>query len=223
MSKRLPIRPKRKFEHQIYAFYEGDQEYEYFNHLKNLINNHPQNKLKIKIVPKNCSGGDPRVPVYSAIKNCSLNKTPLVIFDYDNKKIEFEEAIDLAMKNKFNVGYSNINFDYWLTLHKLDKSKIVYGEKSNNDAYVKLLKDTYKLSLREDIKNVETIKKIISKITFEDVLHAINCCKLIEKNNHQNSDRKINTPNGNSYYKNPDIKVYTIVEELIRKCIKKED
>lgn len=219
MSKRLPIRPKRKFEHQIYTFYEGDQEFEYFNHLKNLINNHPQNKIKIKVVPKNCGGGDPRIPVKCAIKNCSPNKTPLVIFDYDNKKQEFEEALDLSEKNKFTVGYSNINFDYWLTLHKLEINKISYGEKTSNDSYVKLLKETYKLSTREDIKNLDTIRKIISKITFEDVLHAIECCKLIEKNNVSNFERKVNTPRGNSYYKNPDINVYKVVENLIKKCI----
>ena len=87
MSKKmLPVRPKRKFEHQIFAYYEGEQEEEYFSHLKTLINEHVKNNLKIKIVPKNCGGGNPKTPVLTAIKNCSANKTPLVVFDFDNKK-----------------------------------------------------------------------------------------------------------------------------------------
>lgn len=206
----------------MHTFYEGDQEYEYFNHLKNLINNHPYNHIKLKLVPKNCGGGDPKIPVKSAIRNCSQNKTPVVIFDYDNKKQQFEEAIDLAKDNKFDIGYSNINFDYWLTLHKLPENKIIYGEKVNNDSYVDLLKKTYNLKSTDDIKNMHTIERIINQITFEDVCNAIHNCYCIEKRNAETPGKERSTTNGNKYYSNPDISVYKIVEKIISKCIKKK-
>ena len=221
MSKKiLPTRPKRKFEHQIFAYYEGDQEEVYFSHLKTLINKHSENDLKIKIVSKNCGGGNPKTPVLTAIKNCSANKTPLVVFDFDNKKMEFEEAIDLSIKNKFNMGYSNINFDYWLALHKLEKNKIIYGEKSSNDAYVKILKKVYQLSDRDDVKNSDIIKKMVSKITLDDVFQAIDCCKLIEKHNRQTPEKECYTQKNNIYYTNPDMQIYKVVEKLLKICLK---
>lgn len=221
-SKFLPTRPKRKFEHQICTFCEGTQEYEYFNHLKDLINNHPNNIIKFKLVPKTCGGGDPRTPVLSAIKNCNQNKIPVVVFDHDNKKQQFEEAIDLASKNKFYIGYSNINFDYWLTLHKLTESEIVYGEKANNDSYVELLKKTYNLKKTDDIKNTSIIKKIVNQITYDDVCKAIHNCQCIEKRNENTPGKRKSTKNGNEYYSNPDISVYKIVKKIIDKCIKKK-
>lgn len=223
MRRNLPNRPKKKFEHQIYAYYEGEQEKAYFNHLKTLINNEPECNIKRKltIVPKDCGGGDPRNPVQTAIKNCNFNKTPLVVFDYDNKPNEFEEAIDLSIKNKFDIAYSNINFDYWLVLHKLDINKINYGQQTSNDAYVKLVKKVYGLDAREDIKNQKTILKILSQIKLEDIKHAIQCCYKIEENNKRdNSKRKI-TSQQNTYYLNPDFTVHLIVENILKTTLLK--
>lgn len=219
-SRILPTRPRRKFEHQIPAFYEGEQEYEYFNHLRDLINNHCENKRKLTLVPKKCGGGDPKSPVLSAIKNCNQNKTPIIIFDYDNKKQQFEEAIDLATNNKFDIGYSNINFDYWLVLHKLHENEIDYGEKINNDSYVTKLKQVYNLNPTDDIKNIHVIKNIVNKITYTDVLNAIHNCKCIEKRNLETPGKENVTPRNNKYYTNPDISVYKVVEKIIKNCIK---
>ena len=119
------------------------------------------------------------------------------------------------------MGYSVINFDYWLVLHKLEKNKIIYGEKNSNDAYVKILKEVYQLSDRDDIKNSDIIKKIVSKITLDDVYHAIDCCKLIEKRNKSTPEKKCYTQKNNIYYTNPDMQIYKVVEKLLNKCLKK--
>ena len=47
------------------------------------------------------------------------------VFDYDGKKDKYEEAIDLAIENKIELGYTNYCFDLWLILHKEDYFDIV--------------------------------------------------------------------------------------------------
>lgn len=221
MGKKLPNRQKRKFEHQIYAYYEGEQEYEYFKHISELINSQPSNKIKrkLKIIPKNCGGGDPRTPVLTAIKTCSLIKIPMVIFDNDNKENQFEEALDLATKSKFDIGYSNINFDYFLALHKLNENKIVFTEYTKNNCYVDLVKKCYNLKDDDDIKSSNTIKKIISQITLEDVFKAVHNCEVIDKRNKQTPYKSVRTPNANVYFKNPDIQIYKVVKKILSQTL----
>ena len=50
------------------------------------------------------------------------------VFDYDGKKDKYEEAIDLTIENKIELGYTNYCFDLWLILHKEDYFDIVQNQ-----------------------------------------------------------------------------------------------
>jgi len=81
-------------------------------------------------------------------------------------------------KGKYTYhAFSNINFDLWLILHKEDFNRSVF----KNDAYVPDVRRIYGLQPSENIKCENSIKKILTQITLEDVKSAIQRAEIIRK------------------------------------------
>ncbi len=222
MSRKLsiPSRPKKHYIFEAHCFCEGLQEKKYFEHFAKLINNCSEYKIKkqLKLNPKNCKGGDQCTLLNTAINQDEYNS--IVIFDYDNKKDTFEKAIDLANKHNFKIGYSNINFDYWLVLHLMKATDIIYGEKTKITDYQDLVRNLYHLPKDADIKKEDTINKILVQIELKHIINAIKNCELIDNYNktHANTKSKT-TPNGFVYYGNPDIQIYKIIKFLLQTAL----
>lgn len=197
----------------INLYCEGLQEKLYFERLRDLINSMASSKKQIALVTKDCAGGSPDAIVRKAFRLCPQTQKATAVFDHDLKVHEFEIAIDLSKQYKIDAGYSNLNFDYWLILHKLTTFPST-ATVHNTNAYEKQLKSLYGLQPNDDIKSMDIVKRMVSQITMIDISNAIKNCKIIDA---FNKDNKIflHTPTGNTYYENPDFSLHKIVEKIL--------
>lgn len=197
----------------INLFCEGLQEKLYFLRLRDLINNEPMRKKQVILDHQDCEGGSPDYVVRKAIRLCPKTQKATSVFDYDFKKAEFENALYLATTNIIYVGYSNINFNYWLVLHKLHSYPSTSTVNSTN-AYDQQLRTLYGLHNDADIKAKSIIEQIVSNISLADIYHAIEQCKRIETYNAANKKPNY-TPGNIKYYDNPDFTIHHIVEKIL--------
>ena len=83
--------------------------------------------------------------------------------------MRYEEAIDLAIENKIELGYTNYCFDLWLILHKEDYFDIV----QNQDAYADKLRQVFWVSSRCKHKKRKRVTEIVNQIGLSDIKNAI--------------------------------------------------
>ena len=215
MAKQLQKRKTQKLRYLINIYCEGLQEKLYFHKLGDILNNDDRNKKKVTLNCINCNGGSANVIARKAISQHSLQETA-AIFDHDLKDNEFKIALDGCKKAKIMVGYSSLNFDLFLVLHKL-KGNPPLKINNSNSAYETQLKSLYNLQHNEDIKSECVINKIVSHITMNDIENAIKHCQTIVKYN-RNNKKLINTPGNNSYYENPDFSIHEVIGIIINKA-----
>ncbi|OON91059.1 MAG: hypothetical protein ATN34_02455 [Epulopiscium sp. Nele67-Bin002] len=118
---------KRKVTKKYYFSVEGETEQWYLQWLEKLINSTPHSKDRVSfncMVEKN--------PLIAAKKLTIREKTEIWhISDYESDedvhKKEFMETIDNMAKAKscgknieYKFGYTNLTFDLWIILHKMD-------------------------------------------------------------------------------------------------------
>lgn len=215
-------RRERRLKFPVHLYCEGDQEKYYFRRIKEIIFSQSQDNLLFEFdLHEVYSGGGGPTAVVNQAKNLFKTLEAYIIFDHDNKQELFEDAIDNCKTNKYNLGYSNLNFDYWLILHKIDKSQISFRSALHNNDYVNQLKSVYGLRMSDDIKNQVVIKKIMDSITIEDIKRAIENVKYIKNQNQTTyNHRKKQTPKGYVYFDNPDFSIHEIVENILKKVLK---
>ena len=143
--------------------------------------------------------------------NCVEERTHDLVFDYDGKKDKYEEAIDLAIENKIELGYTNYCFDLWLILHKEDYFDIV----QNQDAYADKLRQVFGLAADANIKKEKRVTEIVNQIGLSDIKNAIQRGKKISEDNQGKEANK--TPKENRYYDNPDTQMHVLLQFLFAK------
>lgn len=179
---------------------EGLQEQLYLEHISNLIE-YERPDIKINFIKlKNI--------IY--LERYPSTRKKVSFYDYDLNQTEFTKRAKLCKKSHFY--YSNLNFDLWLLLHK----RLFNKPETKNDAYVPLVRTIYHLPKDADIKNEDTIKKILSQISLDDIRQAIKNAESIMKNK-LDSD-KIVVNNNFCYYDNPSMNIHTFFKDLLIKC-----
>ena len=168
--------------------------------------------LDIKFVRSN-----PEVVKQNIKNKFQDSKLPLVdeVLELDQKnreiKGEVEEAIDLAIENKIELGYTNYCFDLWLILHKEDYFDIV----QNQDAYADKLRQVFGLAADANIKKEKRVTEIVNQIGLSDIKNAIQRGKKISEDNQGKEANK--TPKENRYYDNPDTQMHVLLQFLFAK------
>ena len=122
-----------------------------------------------------------------------------------------KEAIDLAIENKIELGYTNYCFDLWLILHKEDYFDIV----QNQDAYADKLRQVFGLAADANIKKEKRVTEIVNQIGLSDIKNAIQRGKKISEDNQGKEANK--TPKENRYYDNPDTQMHVLLQFLFAK------
>ncbi len=178
------------------CFFEGQQEKMYFEHVAKKIKEvNPIVSIKFKPVEK-----------LIVLEKSSTDVPKIAVFDYDMNKIEFERKIKICRKT--NILYSNLNFDLWLLLHKVNFSKNV----QHNDAYKNLIIKNFNLRENCNIKTKANMEKILEQIDIKDIKNAIKNSEQIMNNKLE--EDKITIRKNFYYYENPSMNINEFFKRL---------
>ena len=211
----------KKFTKLYYFSFEGETEKWYLEWLERELNVSEMLNYKVsfKLIGKN--------PVKAVKRLGLLYKTNIYhICDYEDEQSDriLKSAIDsIRMAEKINnikyyLAYSNLAFELWLILHKRAFNKRLV----NNSAYLQYINLCYDEKFRSlnEYKEEKNFKKILSKLSLNNVRTAIENAKRIMQNNKNNCFELCDYRKEKYYKENPSISVHKIIEQILNKDIK---
>lgn len=200
---------------------EGETEELYFLYLKNLIlteeNRIANPVFQIeKCSPLKC------VKKISVIHPCTITS----IFDVEGNDTDHRKRFENTLKEmkaserlgksiKFELGYSNIDFELWIILHKKD----LFGTVGSKAQYLKNINQIYgtKFEALREYKTERNFSQILSNITLDDVKAAIARAEKIM------NQRKLEASLLKSYGyewcdKNPSLSIHNVISKILKEC-----
>lgn len=210
---------QKKLTNKYYFSTEGETEKAYLDHLQKLINQEADILSKVSFLTKVCN------PISFVKKlNISSGIKATHFFDYESSESDhrsrfeevlksLEEANDKRKSVVYENGYSNLSFELWIILHKIDCNGFV----DNVKGYLKYINKAFHLEFDglSEYKEERNFKKVLDKISIRDVFAAVRRCKMIMKSN-EDSERKQRTKYGYSYYlDNPATQWGSVIGEIL--------
>ena len=214
----------KKICNQYYFSVEGETEKWYFEHLQELINNSGEIPFKVNFDIKINKSIVSRAKSISAIYSTKA----FHICDYESNeevhRLQFERVLEelktvrkINKKINYKLGYSNFAFDLWIILHKIQQK----GSFIHRRQYVRGINRAFNENFQfiDDYKEEKNFKRILSKITLEDVISAVNNGKEIRKMNKENYQCNYRKYGQFEYYtENPDMTINECVEQILKEC-----
>lgn len=211
------------FSQQYYFLVEGECEERYLRRLQKLINERQDIGQKVSFDIKR------GVTMTSMVKNLSpwVKTTIVEVMDYEGSSQsdqqtfvhaldDMEKASHLKPGVKCVLGYSNLTFELWILLHKMDCRRTL----DNKKQYLDLLNKAYKSEFEtlSKFKQEKNFKKILESITLEEVKDAIKKAEAIRKQNEQDSIPTIYKKKFKYFKKNPDCSLQEFIRKILEDC-----
>ena len=212
----------RKETKKYFFTVEGETEKWYFEWLQRTINS----TAALYTVKFDCS--IQKDPLKRAKGLIVLEKTEIThVMDRESEeKIhvqQFETALNrmkyaerIGKSIKYNLGYSNFAFELWIVLHKTDCN----GSLAHRRQYLIPLNRAYSEQFEklDQYKHEDNFKRLLGKLTLDDVGQAIRRSKAITQTNQENG-YVLHQYKGYRYYKeNPALSIWEIVERIMGEC-----
>lgn len=214
----------KKVCNKYYLSVEGETEKWYFERLQNLINDKKELSYKVKFdirISKSIISRAKSISAPYKIKAfhiCDYESNSEVHTKQFNQILDDLKNVKKINKNiNYKLGYSNFSFDLWMILHKKQQKGMV----SHRKQYVEGINKAYneKFQFIDDYKEEKNFKRILSKISLEDVITAINNGNEIRKLKEQNSKENYRKYGQFEYYtENPDVTINECVEQILKEC-----
>lgn len=213
----------RKENKKYYFTVEGETEQWYLGWLQKAINNESSSACTVTIdrpIQKD--------PLKRAKSLVTLGKTEIThMFDYEsNEEIyttQFRATLDRMKQSqsigksiKYQLGYSNFTFELWMVLHKIDCS----GCLTHRKQYIMFINRAYEENFEnlDQYKHEDNFKRVLSKLTIDDVKNAIQRSKTIMQKNQENG-LVLQQYKGYRYYKeNPSLSIWEVIEKILLDC-----
>ena len=95
-----------------------------------------------------------------------------------------KEAQNIGRQIKYQLGYSNFTFELWIILHKIDFNTPL----NHRSQYFSFINRAYgeQFNNLDDYKRENNFKRILKKLTIDDVREAIKRAKDIMNKNKEN-------------------------------------
>lgn len=213
----------RKETRKYYFSVEGETEKWYLDWLQKIINAIPESKYNVKLDAKIQKDPLARVKGMTLLEQTEITH----VFDRESEDSihtkQFQETLDrmsdaeqLGKDIDYKLGYSNFTFELWIILHKVDCN----GAKTNRKQYLYDLNKAYgeKFEDLKEYKRENDFKRILKKLTIEDVISAVRRAETIMKRNEE-SGYRLQQYKGYSFYKeNPSLSVWEIVDKILKEC-----
>lgn len=213
----------RKENRTFYFSVEGETEKWYLDWLERTININTSSKYTVTLDSK-----VQKDPLARAKQLTIVDKTEIThLVDYESEEpIHIQKFIttldrmkaaqNLGKGIKYMLGYSNFTFELWMILHKADCN----GALDHRQQYLAPLNRAYGEhfeNLRQ-YKYEDNFKRILGKLTLENVREAIRRSRAIMKRN-QEAAYSIQPYRGYKYYKeNPSLSIYESIEKILKTC-----
>lgn len=214
---------KMKSIKKYYFTVEGETELWYLKWLQDRINESKEALYRVSFdcqVQKN--------PLKRAKSMVVTGKTEIWhLSDYESdEKLhekQFIETMDnmKAAKNigkqlDYKFGYSNLTFDLWIIIHKIDCNSS-YTHRKNYITAINSAYDEHFKNMKE-YKRENNFKRCLGKLELNNVINAVNRANMIKK---QNEDKRyiLHQYKGYSYYKeNPSMTIQEIIQKILMTC-----
>ena len=213
----------RKEKMTYYFSVEGETEKWYLEWLQHLINQTTDARYSVKF---DCQ--IQKDPLKRAKRILAIYKTEIIhVMDRESEEAvhvqRFEYALD-RMKTaekfrksiKYRLGYCNFSFELWIVLHKAECNGLL----SHRRQYLPFLNRAFveQFENLEQYKQKANFKRILSKLTIDDVCQAIRRSKYIMQTKQEHSPA-LRQYKGYKYYtENPSLSVWEIIEIILKDC-----
>lgn len=127
------------------------------------------------------------------------------------KKLKASRTIGKSLK--YDLGYSNYTFDLWIILHKADCRRC-FADRSK---YIGTINSVYgeHFENMDEYKHEGNFRRILSRLTIEDVVGAVNRAKNIREYNMVNCTKM--SIYGYDYFdENPDLSIQNFVAKVLK-------
>jgi len=213
----------RKETKKYFFTVEGETEKRYFEWLQRTINGAPTALYTVKL---NCP--IQKDPLKRAKGLIALEKTEIThVMDRESEEEihvqQFTTVLDrmksaekIGKSIKYNLGYSNFAFELWILLHKSDCN----GSLTHRRQYLPSLNRAYTEQFEnlDQYKHEDNFKRILGKLTLDDVGQAVRRSKAIMQTNQENG-YVLRQHKGYKYYvENPSLSIWEIVESIMAEC-----
>ena len=214
---------KLKSTKKYYFSVEGETEQWYLQWLQKQINDTGASQYKVSLdcqVQKN--------PLKRAKSLVVTAQTEIYHFsDYESDEPihvrQFTETMDnmkkaqqLGKQIKYHFGYTNLTFDLWIILHKVDCNRCLTHRTQYLTPVNRAFGETFESM--DEYKHEDNFKRILSRLTLSDVVEAVNRAKTIMQRNHENG-YVLHQYKGYRYYKeNPSLAIGEAIEKILKVC-----
>lgn len=214
----------RKENRTYYFSVEGETEKWYLDWLQKSINADPSASCTVKLDSK-----IQKDPLSYSKKIAIIGKTEIThVFDYESSepihKQQFQTTLDrmkqsekLGKNIKYRLGYSNFAFELWIILHMADCN----GPLSHRRQYLASLNKAYNEHFENlaQYKQESNFKKILGKLTLNNVRQAISRSKAIMQKNSEDPGHIPQQYKGYKYYReNPSLSIWESIERILKDC-----
>ena len=200
---------------------EGETEVLYFQHLQKLIKSENSSSVNPVLQIEKCSPLK-FVKKISVIHPCIIT----AVYDVEDNDNEYRKRFENTLKEmktseklgksiKYELGYSNIDFELWIILHKKD----LFGTVGSKAEYLKKINQVYgtKFEALREYKTERNFSQILSKITLDDVKAAIERAEKITSQR-KSEGVPIKTCGYEWFDKNPALSVHCVIKKILSEC-----
>lgn len=200
---------------------EGETELLYFQRLKELILAEDK-RIANPVIRAEKLSPSRFAKKLSLIRPCTITAVYDVEDDDAEHRLRFENILkemQLAGKSgksiKYELGYSNIDFELWLILHKRD----LFGSIGNKKQYLSHINKIFGTQFAglKEYKEARCFSQILSQISLQDVKTAIARAEKITKQRVSEG-----SPTKSSGYerftKNPSLSIHIAVKKILVEC-----
>lgn len=213
----------RKESKKYYFSVEGKTEERYFKWLMKEINSHKDATQKVNFdieVTDNPISYAKSLYLLSAV--AAFHITDLESTSEDHKKRFEKELEDMCIVtkkmskkvSKYQLGYSNLSFELWMILHKID----CFAPANRCSDYLPSVNEAFNVKFQsiKEFKREKEFNKILNSLTLLDVIDAIERAKKITIQNERNGYLKFRYKEQSYYNENPSLSVHEIIEQILK-------
>ena len=134
---------------------------------------------------------------------------------FENILKEMKQAEKLGKSIKYELAYSNIDFELWIILHKKD----LFGSICSKNQYLPHINSIFgtKFESLKEYKEEKNFSQVLSKITLDDVKKAIIRAEKIM--NQRKLEASLLKSHGYEWCdKNPSLSIHNAISKILKEC-----